>query len=176
MSKHYFLQIIFRFLLNASLTEHWFSHRAIQTIQNQVAHQNRCAHIQVRYRLNNPADVFYNVTGDTLGIPNAGNNTVSFVGFTNTAMNDVSLKNEIAFSPNPALRHEKISFKIKTPSPVKIDLIDLNGKQIGEVFNSNGKLTSGSFLVLPSDKLESGIYFLKTNTLQKTYLEKIVIL
>ncbi|XQP84274.1 MAG: hypothetical protein ACOJUL_14855 [Candidatus Pollutiaquabacter aromativorans] len=31
--------------------------------------------------LSNPADIFYNVVDDTLAIPNAGNNTVTFFGF-----------------------------------------------------------------------------------------------
>jgi hypothetical protein len=40
------------------------------------------AAVTVATGMSSPADIFYNMNSDTLAIPNSGNNTVSFMGFT----------------------------------------------------------------------------------------------
>jgi len=40
------------------------------------------AAVTVATGMSSPADIFYNTNSDTLAIPNSGNNTVSFIGFT----------------------------------------------------------------------------------------------
>ncbi|MBK5284040.1 MAG: hypothetical protein JJE25_01435, partial [Bacteroidia bacterium] len=53
--------------------------------------------------LSNPADIFYNTLDDTLAIPNAGNNTVTFFGFaTSTGIDETKTEEMLNVFPNPA--------------------------------------------------------------------------
>src|ERR1041385_5152396 len=54
--------------------------------------------------LNNPADIYYNLADDSLVVPNAGNNTVTFhyMG-ASTSVTKVSTPDEINIYPNPVI-------------------------------------------------------------------------
>ena len=61
------------------------------------------APVAVATGLSSPADIFYNVRTDSLGIPNSGNNTVKFVGFAPVSGLGVpQAAQNISVSPNPA--------------------------------------------------------------------------
>jgi hypothetical protein len=53
--------------------------------------------------LSSPADIFYNLKTDTIGIPNSGNNTIKFVGITQVSATD-EVENPLSLQvfPNPA--------------------------------------------------------------------------
>ena len=58
---------------------------------------------QVLSGLNHPADIYYNLQTDTLGIPNAGNNTVTFASFAPvSATNEIQAVVETRAFPNPS--------------------------------------------------------------------------
>lgn len=103
--------------------------------------------------LSNPADIFYNVVDDTLGIPNAGNNTVRFVGFASTVGIETLEPNStmLAF-PNPA----------KIGQPVKCSFAN-NRSSFIELTDQTGKIikTFSSDLELSTDQLKAGYYFLR---------------
>lgn len=52
--------------------------------------------------LSNPADIFYNAVDDTLAIPNAGNNTVTFYGFPSAVgISNLLPEHLVRIGPNP---------------------------------------------------------------------------
>jgi hypothetical protein len=77
--------------------------------------------------LSSPADIYYNTATDTLAIPNSGNNTITFVGFS-TAGIEESLTSEISVYPNPFLDLIHVSsFKQEISS---YEILDLNGRVV----------------------------------------------
>ncbi len=112
--------------------------------------------VTVASSLHNPADIFYNVVDDTLAIPNAGNNTVDFIGFGTTSISDpltVLFIYESVY-PNPAMNLLNIQF-IQT-GYTKISVYDMKGKlciekDIDPNFDTASlnisELSSGSYVI-----------------------------
>lgn len=109
--------------------------------------------IVVASNLDNPADIFYNVIQDTLAIPNSGNNTVDFIGFSTVDVNEINISH-----------------------PVKIFADNLNGQltiELSEISNShlsisdiNGRLCLSQYLdesrntyIVDINNLNPGMYF-----------------
>ncbi len=106
--------------------------------------------------LSNPADIFYNVVDDTLAIPNAGNSTVTFVGFASTVgINNADKVNQFHFYPNPADAGSIVQLTFNSESSKLIELMDLNGKLIHEYHVEN------TTFQLNSDGLKPGMYFIR---------------
>lgn len=124
--------------------------------------------------LNNPADIFYNVTGDTLGIPNAGNNTVTFIGFTPTGINQPVSEAIFNITPNPVKQNALVVFHLNKPASTTIDLYDASGKFISSVFNSDKALVSEKSFEWERTNLKAGVYFLKLNADGNTISRKII--
>lgn len=108
------------------------------------------APVDVVTGLSNPADIFYNTVIDTLGVPNAGNNSVTFHGFGTTGIT-VNKKTEVRFIHEPFTGiitlegHEDESF---------FRIYELNGREI-----TSGKI-SLSESIIRLDELDNGIYIL----------------
>jgi SMP-30/Gluconolactonase/LRE-like region len=85
---------------------HW-SGNAVHRYNNDFV----AAPVAVATGLSSPADIFYNLQTDTLGIPNSGNNTVRFVGVTPPPVSSVSTPASVALLlyPNPAADYAVIS-------------------------------------------------------------------
>ena len=106
--------------------------------------------------LSNPADIFYNVVDDTLAIPNAGNNTVTFVGFSSTVgINNPDKINQFYFYPNPAEAGSIVQLTFNSEGSNIIQLIDLNGKLINEYHVEH------TAFQLNTDGLKPGMYFIR---------------
>ena len=82
--------------------------------------------------LNNAADIAYAEEIDTLIIPNAGNNTVRFVGF-----QPVNATNEMNAAlqkpscyPNPLQSVSVLTFYNSQPGKVRIEAVDMQGKVV----------------------------------------------
>lgn len=109
--------------------------------------------------MNHPADIYYNTQTDTLGIPNAGNNTVVFAGFAPVSLVKEALRlPELELFPNPVAEH--LSFEL--PEGWDMDkmicqAVAANGQQYDiQLLGRDGKLCTASVLHLPS-----GIYRLQ---------------
>lgn len=116
--------------------------------------------------LTNPADIFYNVVSDTLGVANSGslsNTTYHFFGST-TEIGSIRDKNfSFAAYPNPMNDHVVLSYELETPSNVTVSLSNLNGQGSITVFErmqSSGKYS----FVLNRNEIAAGNYLLKIST------------
>lgn len=108
--------------------------------------------------LNNPADIFYDVTHDILAVPNAGNNTVAFLDFNTVGIEEQSYPLLSIAYPNPAQNF--LTIDIAEDKIEAIAIYTLTGQLIDErtCFNI-GK----SILINVSD-LDFGNYFYSVTT------------
>ncbi len=106
--------------------------------------------------LSNPADIFYNVVDDTLAIPNAGNNTVTFYGFPSAVgLSHVAATEPVMVYPNPVDRLSSIRFgNLIQGSRVSLHAVD--GREL-----FIWPASEASFLDLTPARLVSGIYLLR---------------
>jgi hypothetical protein len=109
--------------------------------------------------LSSPADIAYAEEIDTLIIPNSGNNTVRFVGFTSTDV-EASAENPFAFNcyPNPINESSVLSFTIHHAGVTTIKILDSQGRLVSDFWRENLPAASHKF-VLGDLELASGNYF-----------------
>jgi SMP-30/Gluconolactonase/LRE-like region len=86
--------------------------------------------ITVTGGLNSPADIAYAPEIDTLIIPNSGNQTVRFVGFSPAAIRESELS-EQSLQVWPTLSHEWIHFGFALAAPASVEF---------SIYNSSGQL------------------------------------
>lgn len=102
--------------------------------------------------LSSPADIYYNTATDTLAIPNSGNNTVTFVYFGSTGIQNSLSDATFSVFPNPA--GNEIQLK-NLPKDCDIKIYDLNGRCVltgaGNKIQVHS-LTNGKYLIVASDK------------------------
>ncbi len=114
--------------------------------------------------LNNPADIFYNTQSDTLAIPNAGNNTVTYFGFGTTGIEE----NELIFNLYPTICSRYLTFI----SSVKIDsfrILDLNGRMV-----LNEELNSEFVHRIDVENIVQGVYYVIAKSGSHTFAGKFV--
>lgn len=109
--------------------------------------------------LSNPADIFYNVVDDTLAIPNAGNNTVTFYGFPSAVgISNVMPEHLVRMGPNPLPVGGTLV--VHCPSRVsRVELHNLNGALIGTLVCEQRDLETVLILHMPTG-LSGGTYYL----------------
>ena len=105
----------------------------------------------------NPADIVYNLNTDTLGVPNASNNTVSFhyLG-TPLAIDKIQEENSFQFYPNPS----SSNFTIQSTKNV-IQKIEVYDAQMKLIFTDENLNTHQYNLKLNNDA--SNFYFVRIN-------------
>jgi hypothetical protein len=116
--------------------------------------------ITVSGGLNSPADIAYAEEIDTLIIPNSGNNTVRFVGFSPT----VSVNEKINFKsinvyPNPTTDFVVCEFELPATETIRVALVDNQGKEITNLYN-NALPGGKNKLVLDVSAIAKGLYHL----------------
>ncbi|HRH66084.1 MAG TPA: T9SS type A sorting domain-containing protein [Bacteroidia bacterium] len=112
--------------------------------------------------LSSPADIFYNVVGDSLAVPNSGNNTVTFIGFPSTVgLNEQS--DELAFSiyPNPVASGGDIHVLMEKNRIGKFELFNAHGQIISSASISNSASGKWNAVTFGTGDLKKGIYFLR---------------
>lgn len=108
--------------------------------------------------VNNPADICYARSIDTLAIPN-GNGTVTFVGFNIVNIDKPLDPFGLHFAPNPVSESSWIGFELDAPTSAKISVYNTNG-QLQKVI-VEGDLPGGAHKVLlQGTGLAAGNYFL----------------
>ncbi len=120
--------------------------------------------IPINSGLSNPADIFINKAQDTLGVPNSGNNTVTFhyIGGI-SGINPVGNTIPEVFSlgqnyPNPFNPITKIKFDIPNAGFIKLFVYDAIGREISKLVDQ--QLQPGSYEVdWNASAYTSGIYF-----------------
>ncbi|MFM2190446.1 MAG: hypothetical protein RL491_832 [Bacteroidota bacterium] len=122
--------------------------------------------------LSNPADIFYNVITDTLGVPNSGsgNNTAYYYFGTSSAVNEID---EAGFQMKSFIQNGvlQVEYTIPNNTPITLSVYDPLGRVLdsvsidkavkgSHVWNSS-KITVGSILVI----LKSQNVFLKSRVI-----------
>lgn len=132
--------------------------------------------------LNNPADIFYNVLTDTLGVPNSGTtgsatytNTTSYHYFGSaTGMNDPGNQGAIQLFPNPAKNGSEIKYVLTTAGKVSIQLYDEKGSLIKTICNDSQASGEHHFLI-GREELAPGLYFVRLKTAGELRTQKLII-
>lgn len=97
--------------------------------------------------LSQPADICYAVEIDTLAIANSGNETVTYVGFSQVAVNEVAEKGiHLECYPNPVNDSSVLRLRLTEAAFTQMDIIDLQGKCVHVLLNEN--LSQGEHVVL----------------------------
>ena len=127
--------------------------------------------------LSSPADIFYNVLTDTLGVPNSGsgNNTTYYYFGTTTSISESSTDVfQFSVSPNPISKTAEIKYQIAEEGNVKVELFDITGKWIKTIVNEN---QSKGYHVISFDKssFSAGNYFFTISNGSGTETKKVVI-
>jgi hypothetical protein len=128
--------------------------------------------VQVVSGLNKPADMFFNIPDMVLGIPNNGNNTVTFVQF---ALNVPEILNSSTLVyPNPASTQLIIEFNENSAAPQLISVYDMSGKWVQSLGSEafvfdNGKIT------LNCESLQSCAYFLHLHGVDNMEMIRVVV-
>jgi Secretion system C-terminal sorting domain/SMP-30/Gluconolactonase/LRE-like region len=108
--------------------------------------------------LSSPADIYYNVKTDTLGIPNSGNNTVRFVGFAPVSgVDELEKVENLVVYPNPA--SDFITFNWENAHLASVQITDALGRTVSLVADQQndqctmqvGHLESGWYQLVVRD-------------------------
>lgn len=127
--------------------------------------------ITVNGSLNSPADIAYAEDIDTLIIPNSGNATVRFVGFSPTKVTATE-DNPFAFEcyPNPLTDKSVLSFILDNADVTKIEIIDAQGRIVEKVLEENLPATKHR-IVLGDLGLSSGNYLWRITNGDSVYCQ-----
>jgi hypothetical protein len=127
--------------------------------------------------LSSPADIFYNVLTDTLGVPNSGtlNNTVYYYFGSATGINEtVKSRLEFSVNPNPIVKAAEINYVLPENSKVIIQLFDIKGGLVKTIMDE--EQTKGAQTTFFSkSNLAAGQYLLKIETEKYLETKKIII-
>jgi sugar lactone lactonase YvrE len=125
------------------------------------------------FGLSSPADICYAREIDTLAIPNAGNSTVKYVGFSNTVRMDELKDGEFHLNvyPNPTQNDVYVQFELPDLAHAQLSILDANGKEIERVF-SNDLIGSRHTMVVPVQHLSSGSYMLQLEVGGMVYVKR----
>jgi hypothetical protein len=103
--------------------------------------------------LSSPADIYYNLTNDSLVSPNAGNNTVTFHYMGAPTFVEENSSSTFSVYPNPASREltiENGKWKINS-----IEIYDVHGRRsLTKILSSEERVT-----IIDVSELKAGIYF-----------------
>ncbi|MBL7888827.1 MAG: T9SS type A sorting domain-containing protein [Bacteroidia bacterium] len=126
--------------------------------------------------LSNPADIFYNVITDTLGVPNSGsgNNTTYHYFGSPTSIEETTSATEPTVFPNPISKSATITFELTQNEKVNVSLYNEKGalvKMIAEEQMFKGK----NSVFLNRAGLAAGTYFLKISTQDAIQTKKLII-
>ena len=114
--------------------------------------------------LSSPADIFYNVLSDTLGVPNSGsgnNTTYHYFGVTSINENNNIFKFNI--HPNPVFKTAELIYDLQTQGKVTISLFDTKGELVKTILAAQqlkgvhsttadfSGVASGSYLIVMSN-------------------------
>ncbi len=120
--------------------------------------------------LSSPADIYYNLTNDSLVSPNAGSNTVTFHYMGSVASVKENQGNAFSIYPNPASNELKIQ-----SSAVKIKQVSILNALGTEVLNVDFKNQNSALkTTIDISNLKPGIYFVKAFEDQKMAAVKFI--
>lgn len=127
--------------------------------------------------LSNPADIFYNVVTDTLGVPNSGagnNTTYHYFGTSTSIVETEDDRFKFSVSPNPITKTAEIKYELEEQGHVYIHLFDVKGQLVKTIVDGDSPKGPHS-LLFDRLMLSAGNYFFTISTAQGTETKKVVI-
>ncbi|MCP4631377.1 MAG: T9SS type A sorting domain-containing protein [candidate division Zixibacteria bacterium] len=113
-----------------------------------------------------PADIYINPRGNILCVPNFYRNTVDFIEVYPSSVDEFPVPGRVELIqnyPNPFNASTTIEYNLDTPSQLSIDVFDVMGKRVSNLFNGNQ--SSGQHKITwDADKFSTGVYFYKIKT------------
>jgi hypothetical protein len=122
--------------------------------------------------LNNPADLFFNTEDLVLGIPNSGNNTVTFYTFT-LDVEQLKIKT-LNIYPNPCTDQFQIECNSEAERPDVVLIYDLQGR-IQKTIAQDAMPIEENKIKIQIENLQSGTYFISVNKGKENWTSKMVI-
>lgn len=128
--------------------------------------------------LSNPADIFYNVQTDSLGVPNSGsgNNTTYYYFGSPTSVKEISDEPAVGLSvvPNPSSGTSQLHYQIAKEGHVQIEVFDVSRKLVKKVVNENQ--SKGAHVIqFEKADIPAGVYFFTLSHAGGTRTQKVVI-
>ena len=125
--------------------------------------------------LTNPADIFYNLLNDTLGVPNSGSlNNTAYYYFGVTSIGEIEKDLfKLSVNPNPVVTHAQISFTLPEKSAVTITLIDTKGSLV-KMISAETQAAGIHNQLIDFSEVSAGDYLLKMTINGKTETKKVV--
>jgi hypothetical protein len=136
--------------------------------------------IVINSGLANPADIFIKRSADTLGIPNSGNNTVTFHNISVTGITPISgvIPNDFSLGqnyPNPFNPSTNFEFQIAASGSVKLAVYDALGREIETLVN--GELKAGTYKAeWNAQNITSGVYFCRMQSGDYSAVRKMILI
>ncbi|TAH40387.1 MAG: T9SS type A sorting domain-containing protein [Bacteroidetes bacterium] len=128
--------------------------------------------------LTSPADIFYNVLSDTLGVANSGslsNTTYHFLGTTTGTNKIINSSAEFSVFPNPLRSSSEIRYTLNKKCIVKISIVSMSGEIIDVLVDNI--FNAGIYnLSLLRKNLPAGNYLIDFNCDGHSQSKKIVFL
>ena len=125
--------------------------------------------------LSNPADIYYNTLTDTLAVPNAGNNTVTFYYFGSPAsVDELTADAGVRIFPNPVKDVAVIDYYLAAAAQVHLSVFNAEGKLVKVLVNELQPAGKQSVEFIRRD-LAGGEYFYSLQAGSKTYSGKITL-
>ena len=88
--------------------------------------------------------------------------------------------NNIQISPNPVIESTSILFSIKKKERISIDVFDINGNHISNLFNENANISAYSINWNPHQEksltINNGFYFVKIRSASFTQTLKLILI
>jgi hypothetical protein len=109
--------------------------------------------------LSNPADIYYNALNDTLAVPNAGNNTVTFYYMGSPAsVSENASASFVNVFPNPSKGDATIEYTLPASALVRISIFSEGGKLVSVLLNEFQQAGMHS-IPFKREGLSAGQYF-----------------
>ncbi|MCX6258743.1 MAG: T9SS type A sorting domain-containing protein [Bacteroidia bacterium] len=133
------------------------------------------APVEIANSFSGPGDIYFNPYRMEIAVPNFINNTLDFISIVN---NIASISNpySIKLFPNPTNADFSLSYTLKSPATVKIELLDKNGKHISSLKDDQEKRSEYKLEYnAKSLNLSKGVYFIKISIDDELFMKSLVI-
>jgi len=110
--------------------------------------------------------------------PNNFNSEDELYSFSNIqlAENLPPVEDKLAIYPNPLHSSTTLAYHLTTPAPVKLDIVDTNGKMVKRLIN-NPLVNSGQYqTTLSKASIDGGFYIVRLAIGNEVFIKKLVVL
>jgi hypothetical protein len=131
--------------------------------------------VEIATGYDGPADIYFNTYRSEIAVPNWNSSTLEFIPVVNSIVNN-SNPYSIKLYPNPTVSAFSITYSIKKPSLIQIQLLDKNGKFISSLKDDQQKSSDYKLNFNAKDLgVSKGVYFIKIIIGEEVFIKRLVI-